>query len=651
MKKIKLTITLLILAVIANAQNAPVTWKKDFTGTIKWQKVSALGHYFVGTNNALLSIDPDTGKVIWSNPEFKNLMDGDVSQVGNSPLISVNQGTTVNMIDPFSGESKFDSKRAGINEIKDQMIMYNSNAILVSGRTYNNKDILILSSLTNGEILWKLEDDFGKLITASDISSSEILIVTLYNNYKVNTQSGELIWKNDVSDANKELNKLGALGGLMKQVAANVAQDMDFNVKFYQNPFEPIFYIASEKEGRAKTNGFSSSISNGGPTYHTTYTAFSLKDGNRIWKNDLDVNGKMGQLHFHEKGLVILPDDDLNTKINLYDYNTQEGLWGKKGKGLKIKGGVYDYLEIEKGLILISKKPNNKNYITFLDLNSGSLAFEDPIKIEGEVLFGEMTPSGLLYMTSSEVNILNISSGKTIIDKEIRTNPSLIDQNKDLLYAYDNSSSTIKILDKKTGLVSKLSSAINFEGKESPSSISIRDNGILILSSQNLALVDYSGNTVFQNYLEAPREPGIIRALRYAQAIRAAYIGAVSYAGAAAYQSVGNDISKENQASGTMISGIGMAYEDLGNQATDFAKKSWLMANARFKATKEADDYVVILCQVEKTNYLMKVSKNTGEIESRIDLGKDREPSYAMDGVTGTVFYQTNTNEVTSYKF
>jgi hypothetical protein len=651
MKKIKLTIVLLIFAVVSNAQNVPLTWKKDFTEAIQWQKVSALGHYLVGTSNALLYVDQDTGNIIWSNHEFKNLNEGDVSHVGNSPLISVNQGTTVNMIDPFSGKSKFDSKRAGIHEIKDQMIMYNSNAILVSGRTFNNKDILILSSLTNGEILWELEDDFGRLIKASDLSSSEILIVTLYNNYKINTQSGELIWKNDISDANKELNKLGALGGLMKQAAANAAQDMDFNIQFYKNPFEPIFYIASEQEGRAKTNGFSSSVSNGGPTYHTTYTAFSLKDGNRIWKKDLDVNGKIGKLYFDKKGLVILPDDNLNTKINLYDYTTQKGLWGKKGKGIKIKGGIYDYLEIGKGLILISKKSNNKNYITFLDLDSGSLAFKDPIKIEGEVLFGEMTPSGLLYMTSREVNVLNISSGKTSIDKEIRTNPSLIDQNEDLLYAYDNSSSTIKILDKKTGLISKLSSAINFEGKEFPLSLSIRDNGILISSSQNLALVDYSGKTTFQTYLEAPREPGIIKALRYAQAIRAAYIGAVSYAGAAAYQSVADDLSKENQAAGTMVSGIGMAYEDLGDQATDFAKKSLQMANARFKATKEADDYVVILSQVEKTNYLMKVSKNTGKIESRIDLGKDRAPSYAMDGITGTVFYQTTTNEITSYKF
>jgi len=49
MIKLKLTMVLLILALVSNAQNVPVTWKKDFTGAIKWQKVSALGHYLVGT--------------------------------------------------------------------------------------------------------------------------------------------------------------------------------------------------------------------------------------------------------------------------------------------------------------------------------------------------------------------------------------------------------------------------------------------------------------------------------------------------------------------------------------------------------------------------------------------------------------------------
>ena len=97
MIKLKLTMVLLILALVSNAQNVPVTWKKDFTGAIKWQKVSALGHYLVGTSDALLYVDQDTGKIIWSKPEFKNLNEDDVSQVGNSPLISVNQGTTIDL--------------------------------------------------------------------------------------------------------------------------------------------------------------------------------------------------------------------------------------------------------------------------------------------------------------------------------------------------------------------------------------------------------------------------------------------------------------------------------------------------------------------------------------------------------------------------
>ncbi len=651
MKKIAFTIALLVLAVVSNAQNVSVAWEKDFAYPINWQKVSAFGHYLVGTGNGLLYVDQDSGKVLWSKPEFKNLLESDVSQVGNSPLISVNQGTTITMIDPFSGESQFDSKKAGISEIKDQMILYNSNAILVSGRTYSKKDVLVLSSLSSGKIIWKLEDDFGRFITASDISNSEILVVTVFNNYKIDAHSGELIWKNDTSGANKDLDKAGGFGALMKEMASNVAQDMDFNIQFYKNPFEPIFYIASEKEGRAPTRGFSTSVSNGEPAYHTTYTAFSLNDGSRIWKKDLDINGKMGQLFFDKKGMVILPDDGLNTKINLFDYQTQEGLWGKKGRGVKVKGGIYDFIEVENGLILISKKPNNKNFITFLDLKSGSLVFDKPIKINGEVLFGEITPSGLLYMTTSEVNILDISSGKTTIDNEILTSPSLIDQNEDVLYAFDNSSSTIKLLDKKTGVVSKLGNKITFEGKESPSSIRMRDNGVLVSASQNLALIDYSGKTTFHTYLEAPREPGILRALRYAKAIRAAYIGAVSYSGALAYQSAANDISKEDQVTGAIVSDLGNVFKEIGDQATDFAKKSWELANKRFSATKEADNYVVILSQVEKNNYLMKVNKNTGEIESRISLGKDRKPAYVMDGVTGIVFYQTSTNEISSYKF
>jgi hypothetical protein len=47
---------------------------------------------------------------------------------------------------------------------------------------------------------------------------------------------------------------------------------------------------------------------------------------------------------------------------------------------------------------------------------------------------------------------------------------------------------------------------------------------------------------------------------------------------------------------------------------------------------------------------LLKVSKSTGKIDGRISLGKDREPIYAVDDVTGQVYYRSGNNIMTSYQ-
>mgnify|MGYP007027640261 CR=1 FL=1 len=43
------------------------------------------------------------------------------------------------------------------------------------------------------------------------------------------------------------------------------------------------------------------------------------------------------------------------------------------------------------------------------------------------------------------------------------------------------------------------------------------------------------------------------------------------------------------------------------------------------------------------------MSKATGKIEGRIDLGKDSEPIYAVDDVTGQVYYRSDSKTLTSY--
>ncbi len=652
-KSIQLSLLLLSFSIAMFGQQVKPQWSKKVPEGINWQMVSSLGNYVVGTTQGIAGINPDTGEVLWKNDKVGAVTQDKVKQLGSSALLTISNGNNITILDPFSGIVKFDANEAGISEMRDQKILYKANGILISGRNAAGKDVLLMSSLEDGKVKWKIEDDFGRFVTASEVGSTELLIVTLYYNYKVNPADGKMIWKNDVSDANKQLGKLGALGGLVKQAAANKAQTMDFNVRFYQHPTKPIFYLASEQEGKpAASGGFTSTTTTGsGPSYHTTYSAFDINNGNRIWAKPLDLSGKIGGVYFDESGIVIMPDDGSNTKVNNYDYTTQKGKWGKKGNGINIKGGIYSYQKVKNGLVLVSQNASGKNFVSYLDQTTAALTFEKPVQIEGRLVSSEVTPKGLFYITTEEVNILDITTGKLLFDKGIRTIPSLTTQKGNTVYVFNLKDNTLIELDKYTAALKVVKAGITFEGKESPQNIELRNNGILISSSQNLALVGFDGKVAYQKYFEAPRDPGIIRALQYAQAVRAAYISAAAYTVSAEFQSASVQAkSQEDQASGVMLEGIGSAYGELGSAASDFSKKSWQAANARFKATQSANNYTVVLTKQDKNNVLMKINKLTGASEGTIDIGKDTAPNYAMDGVTGMVFYSTGGGAVVGYK-
>jgi len=161
--------------------------------------------------------------------------------------------------------------------------------------------------------------------------------------------------------------------------------------------------------------------------------------------------------------------------------------------------------------------------------------------------------------------------------------------------------------------------------------------------------VGYDGTLVYNNYFPSPREPGLKRALLYAQAVRAAYIGANSYYASAAFQSA---VPKTNDpVAGAVFQGFGDAYGQLGDAASDFAKKSFQQANARLKATLQGRDFIFILMQEDKTISLAKINKDTGKIDGRLDLGKDRTPEYAIDDISGQIYLKSAVNSVSSYRF
>jgi hypothetical protein len=640
---------LLLLTWGAQAQVKQL-WSKPIPEGVRWQKITSDGNYLIGTTQGFAGVNPETGAILWKNARFGPIALENLNQLGSSPLLSLNLGSEVYMIDPYNGEVRFDSKSAGVNEIKDQKLLFKANGILISGRTTQGKDILLMSSLMDGKIVWRIEEDFGRFVTANELSPEELLIVTIFYNYKLNPKTGKITWRNDVSAANKQLEKMGALGNLMKQAASNAVQNTNLNVQYYQHPSMPVFYIASEQEGKAQTTGFTTTTTTGSsPSYHTTYSAFNLNDGSPVWSQPLDLSGKMGQVYFADNGIVIMPDDGSNTKVNVYDYKTKEGKWGKKGNGVRVKGGIYSYSKVKDGLVLVSQT-ESRNFISYLSFATMELTFDKPVKIDGSLVYSENIAKGLLYVTTQEVNILDMATGTLIMDKGFGSTPALTTTKDNLLYVFDNREGVLKVIDKTTGTFKNVSAPLKFEGKETPTSIELRNNGILISASQNLALVGFDGKLIYQKYFEAPREPGIIRALQYAQAVRAAYIGAAAYTASAAYQSAGQQVKEKDATGGMLLQGVGQAYNDLGNVATDFAKKSFQQANARFKATKSANDYTVVLTKQENGNVLLKVNKDTGEAGGTINLGKDTAPNYVMDGVTGSVFYSVG-GKITGYQF
>ncbi len=76
------------------------------------------------------------------------------------------------------------------------------------------------------------------------------------------------------------------------------------------------------------------------------------------------------------------------------------------------------------------------------------------------------------------------------------------------------------------------------------------------------------------------------------------------------------------------------------------------MARARFKASATAPEFVFMMVKRARGSYgLARVSKATGKIEGIINLGKDKHPTYQVDGVTNQIFYRPKPTALVGYRF
>ena len=646
MKFFKILFILAVLVPFTQYAQVEVKWSKQLPTDILWQEVTTLGNLVVSSREGLMGIDTETGTISWSNRGLGNLGRHAFDELPNSPFFTISTGTNLHMIDQFSGKEVFNSANAGMQTIDSYYLLYDSEAILVAGTDGNGEPLMVSVNMADGKLAWSMKEKFGRIVAANELGNRELLIITLFNNYKLNADTGDIIWKNSNSKEAAQLDTMGKFGALLKNAAENMSQDIDIQIQYYQPENSDVFYLGSQQE---RQSGFTSSS---GTTinYTNNYNAYSSKDGSLIWDEELTVNGALGHVHFLKEGILVLPDDGNRTKINLYDYQTREGFWGKKGRGIAIKGGVYDYMDSGNGILLVSRT-NNKDFLNYLDPVSGTITFDKPVKVDGTVVGIVPLDQSILYITTESMNILDPSSGKELWDKSIQTTPELTAEHEGKIYVFDQNSGIVRVVDLSNGQLSNLSSiALSFEGKESPKRLEIMEDGVFLHSDQNLAKFDLDGVLSYQKYYPAPKESGWKRALLYASSVRAAYIGASSYYISGALSAAHNDVRKENEVAGELVAQVGNAYGELGNMASSYAVNAFKQASARLKATKAGLDFMFIMSKKDKDVVLLRISKLTGDVEGEINLGKDREPIYALDDITGQVYYRSTDKELTSYQ-
>ena len=202
----------------------------------------------------------------------------------------------------------------------------------------------------------------------------------------------------------------------------------------------------------------------------------------------------------------------------------------------------------------------------------------------------------------------------------------------------------------RTGSYRALGGEIKLQGGEDPVDMEIRPDGIVLIAPQNLVVVGRDGQVKQQVYYPAPQASGLLRALYAVNAVRAGLRGAV----ASAYGDAFAQASRQATDPGAQhITGeLATAFTQGGAQLQGYARQSAAMATKRFKASLAVPGSVFMLTKAPegKGNVLLQIDKDSAQPRARVDLGKEKEPVYAVDDIAGMLFLRTAPGTLVGYR-
>jgi outer membrane protein assembly factor BamB len=459
---------------------------------------------------------------------------------------------------------------------------------------------------------------------------------------------------------------LGAMGHVMRLEAATgkVLWDTPFAggvFEFRQADTRPeVVYVGAEEIEQTTSLGQTTETTQTTQRIQTQYQGFRLADGAALWKRPVRFQRPMNRSIIPlDRGLIVSDGDNDKGKLHLLDYDTGESLWGNKGRGIEIAGQVLDHSFAGSDLVLTTGYDSvwtNKDteYLLYvLDTSAGGFKFEKPFKVKGRMLGTELTDHGLIYVTTHEINIFDPATGTLRSAPVLRSREPIVTVGDGhVVYGFNSDDGLLYRFDRDTGAVATLSqNPFAFVDKDRARALELVDDTLVLTGQQTVAGFGLDGALRFNAHYPAPRNPGWMRGLAWAEAVHAGMASASAGLYGAAFAEVAGDaaVGSEGREVATQLSeGFGDLAVGYQNLAGDYVR----FARQRYEASAESRDFFFMMVQHDDRRVtLTQVSKRDGSVLAEIDLGRDKEPVYQVDDISSFVFYKPAESVVAGYRF
>ena len=641
-----------ILALPANTTQAqaPPAWEASPGGTIAWMRTTSTGNLLVCTNEGLKGIDPVAGTIAWTVKELANAPESGYEEIANTPFVAVAPASGTGelmIIEPYGGSVLFNSTASGIGHIASKYFLYANNAIVLVGQRADKSAVMACVDMASGKVRWTKDDSFSKLTSCTSAGKDAILLSTLFFAYKLDANTGEELWK---QTPDPKFASMSGLMGALDKGGANLGGPMaQMQGAFITTPHAPELCFMALQQTRQSQKTDAQGKTTTTVTYTTFVNAFKVSDGSYAWAQPLQLPQQFGAIIPLKQGLLVGAGD--NNRVEMLDYRSGKGLWGKNGKGITVTGPLSGAVEVGDKVLLTS---GGKDGVAMLVDATGTDRWAKKLKLDGTIQRVSLLPNALLIASTDEADVVDISTGASRLGKPFKGGAGTVAATTSDLYLFNTKDKMLYRMPMSGGSASAISSTpLEFEGKENANAVEVTDAGILVSSEQNIALFGTDGSLKYTKYFPAPRESGLTRALLYANAVRAAYYTAAFGYTSAVFGAVSNSIqvTDASSAAGKDITGqVSNIYGDASAMAMDYTRQFMQRANARFKATTSTSDVQYILSDAGKREFvLIRVNKKDGSLGDTILLGRDKAPVYEVDGFDNAV-YLVNGTKVVGYR-